>query len=162
MHKFIAPKLQVCSHSHMTHLPIWVIFKIGIEWTWKSDQASLARLMQMRDVGIGFGCPSGLTQPDPNKWENGEAVYGSFKTTHKLSLLKIKYKKLFLIIFLSLSENSLGENSLPKEPERDILASLSMKTTKKRNMFSSISRKQKSKNIILLKKNEKVLSWSCS
>ena len=32
-------------------------------------------------VGVGFGCPSGLTQPDLNKWENGETDYRSFKTT---------------------------------------------------------------------------------
>ena len=38
---------------------------------------------------------------------------------------------------------------------RDILASLSLKTTKRINMFSSLSEKRKSKNIILLKKTKR-------
>ena len=55
-----------------------------------SDWASSAHFVQMGDVGIRFGCPSGLTQSNPNKWENGGVVYESFKTTQKLSLLKKK------------------------------------------------------------------------
>ena len=45
------------------------------------DQAILAHFVQMGDVGIRFGCPSGLTQSNPNKWENGGVVSRSFKTT---------------------------------------------------------------------------------
>ena len=44
----------------------------------------------MDSVGVGFRCPSGLTRTDPINGRNkGEgAVSRSFKTTHKLSLVK--------------------------------------------------------------------------
>ena len=58
---------------------------------------------KFHNVGVGFGCPSGLTRPDSNKWENGEVILGSFKTTQKLSLLKINN----FFIFYSLCEKSL-------------------------------------------------------
>ena len=81
-------------------------------------------------VGVGFGCPNGLTWPNPNKWENRGTVSGSFKTTQKLPLLK----KFFFFI---LSVRSLS--ALPLKNQRENMFSLLSRKTKMKNAFSFLS-----------------------
>ena len=86
-----------------------------------------------------------LTRPHPNKWENGKVVSGSFKTTQKLSLLKIN-NFFFILPMRSLSSLSL------KNQRKNIFFFLSWKT-KMKNIFSFLPwNKQKRIQFLLRKK----------
>ena len=82
-----------------------------------SDWVTSAHLMQVGDVGVRFGCPSGLTRSNPITMKKWESSSGSFKTTQKLPLLKKK-------IILSKCENSLSLKTRERKNEYVFFLSL--------------------------------------
>ena len=93
--------ILVCFGSQTPKLSNWKVY-----WTCYTLQLDLL----MVEIGVSFGCPSGLAWPNPTKWEmRGWIVFGiKLHRNYHYIIIKKKKKKSLL---LSLSQKSLKEHA---------------------------------------------------